>query len=71
MSGIKESAVARVRVEVEVGVGPYGEEWTVKDIAKQARGEAEQHVQLLLKSDGRVVSVKATAHEVIVRREGP
>jgi len=67
----KDSAVARVRVEVEVGVGPYGEEWTVEAIARQARHEAEQRVQHLLKDDERVVSVKATAHEVIMRREGP
>lgn len=67
----KETAVARVRVEVEVGVGPYVEEWTVEAIARQARREAEQHIQHLLKDNGRVVSVKATAHEVIMRREEP
>jgi hypothetical protein len=65
----KETAVVRVRVEVEVGVGPYGEEWTVEAIARQARKEAEQHILRLVKEDGRVVSVKATAHEVIMRRE--
>lgn len=65
----KESAVARVRIEVEVGVGPYGEEWTIEAIARQARKEAESYIRQVLADDGRVLSVKTTAHEVIMRRE--
>jgi len=41
-------AVAKVHVELEVSIGPYGKGWALEDIMKQARREAPEKIQHMI-----------------------
>lgn len=64
-------AFARVSVEVEVEIGPYGPEWTIGKIKEQAHREAADTVRHVLgetavRSGSRIRVLSATGSEVVI-----
>jgi hypothetical protein len=58
MADEQVNAVARVHVDVEVIVGPYGNGWNVENIMKQARREAPEAIEHMISTSKRVGTVR-------------